>query len=504
MTAPGRARLGLLTVGTVLLGVLAAGCGAGETDVRPASVPADAGALRPFYEQRIGWKKCDGGLECGRLQVPLDYADPAGETITLAVIRKRTADQRRRIGSLLLNPGGPGASGVEFARVSDEVLTARLRARYDVVGFDPRGVGRSAAINCASSGASPYVRGVGNPRARVRATAGDYADGLKQFGARCQAGSGKLLAHVSTVEAARDMDVLRGVLGDAKLHYLGFSYGTYLGAVYAEWFPGRVGRLVLDAAVDPRGWPTGGFVTQSRGFEVGLDSFLADCAKRPDCPLGTDPKAARRRLAELLERMDHRPLPGDGAATVDKETAVAIISGALYSKHAWPSLRTAFQQAAEGKGAGLLKIAGTPGGPDDNFAAAMAAIVCLDGPPAMTSAEQVEARLPAIRKEAPIFGERAAWGELTCAYWPVKPVGRPHAIRAEGAAPILVVGALRDPATPYAWSRGLAGQLSSGVLLTYDGDGHGAYDKRGSACVNDAVDTYLIDGRPPLKGAWCR
>ncbi|MFE3449362.1 alpha/beta hydrolase [Nonomuraea sp. NPDC059194] len=505
MTSPrGRGGFGLLTAGAVLLGLAAAGCATGKTDARPPSVPADAGALRGFYEQRIAWKACEDGFECGRLEVPLDYADPGGDTITLAVTRKPAADQRQRIGSLLLNPGGPGGSGVDFARGSGEALTDRLRARYDIVGFDPRGVGKSAAIRCAPDAAAAYGRQVRNPRARGEPSASERADELKKLGAGCLARSGELLAHVSTAEAAKDMDVLRGVLGDARLHYLGFSYGTMLGAVYAELFPGRVGRLVLDSAVDPRVWPTGASsIIRARGFEVALDSFLADCATRSDCALGTDPKEARRRLVGLLERIDRRPLPGEGPQTVDKETAVALISGALYDKSAWPLLRTAFQQAMSGKGAALLELGDSPSGTDDNSGEAMLSIVCLDGPPALTSAHQVEARLPAFRKAAPVFGERVAWEQLSCAYWPVKPTGRPHAITARGAAPILVVGNLRDPATPYAWSKALAGQLSSGVLLTHDGDGHGAYDKRGNACVKDAVDTYLIDGRPPADGARC-
>ncbi|MEV2268412.1 alpha/beta hydrolase [Nonomuraea africana] len=504
MMSRGRGRLGLLTAAAVLLGLAAAGCATGKTDARPPSVPADAGALRGFYEQRITWKACDSGFECGRVKVPLDYAHPGGDTITLAVMRKPAADRRQRIGSLLLNPGGPGGSGVDFARVSGEVLTDRLRARYDIVGFDPRGVGKSAAIRCApDAGAGVYGRQARNPRARAEPTASEVADELKKFGAGCRAQSGELLAHVSTVEAAKDMDVLRGVLGDARLHYLGFSYGTQLGAVYAELFPARVGRLVLDSAVDPRAWPTDASIVQARGFEVALDSFLADCAQRSDCALGTDPAAARRRLVGLLEHIDRRPLPGEGAQTLDKETAIGLIGGALYDKRAWPLLRTALQQAMSGKGAAMLQLADSSHGADDNSAEAMQSIICLDGPPSLTSADQVEARLPAFREAAPVFGEMLAWTELRCAYWPVKPTGRPHAITARGAAPILVVGNLRDPATPYAWAERLAGQLSSGVLLTHDGDGHGAYDKRGNACVNDAVDTYLIEGRPPVNGTRC-
>ncbi|WP_084959205.1 alpha/beta hydrolase [Thermoactinospora rubra] len=502
--APSWARRAL-AAGGVLLGLLAAGCAAGgHTDSRPSSVPADAGALRPFYEQKITWKACDDGFECGRIRVPLDYADPGGETITVAVNRKRAADQSRRIGSLLLNPGGPGGSGLDLAQDSGSILTERLRARFDVVGFDPRGVGRSAAISCRSStGGNVYVPTASNPRASAEPTASDYVKHFKEFATHCRAGSGRLLGHVSTAEVARDMDILRGVLGDAKLHYLGYSYGTFLGASYAEQFPGRVGRLVLDSAVDPREWPTGGLRAQAVGRELALDSFVADCAKRPDCPLGTEPKAAKRSLAELLERLDRTPLPGDGADRLDKRTAIAVIGAALYDKKSWPAMRTGFKEAMAGDGAALLDLGGSGDG-ESNFAEAFTANFCLDGPPRVTTVAQAQALQPELGKVAPIFGEETAWFDLQCAYWPVKPVGKPHTITAPGAAPILVVGVTKDPATPYRWAQGLAGQLSSGVLLAYDGDGHGAYGMDGSACVNDAVDTYLIDGRPPADGKRCR
>ncbi|MGV9308060.1 alpha/beta hydrolase [Nonomuraea sp. NPDC003727] len=497
--------LRLLGAGGVLLGLLAAGCAAGgQTDARPPSVPADAGALRPFYEQRISWKACEDGFECGRIRVPLDYADPGGDTITVAVNRRRAADQHRRIGSLLLNPGGPGASGLAFAQESGSVLTDRLRARFDVVGFDPRGVGASAAISCpaqtAGTMATPVVR---NPRIAAEPTASDYVTAFKEFAARCRAGSGRLLGHVSTVEVARDMDILRGVLGDTRLHYLGYSYGTLLGAVYADLFPSRTGRLVLDSAVDPRAWPSGAPLTQAMGHELALDSFVTDCAGRADCPFGTEPKAAKRNLVALLDRLDRTPLPGAGADRLDRRTAVAIIGMALYSKKSWPAMRAAFADAMGGDGTALLDLGGSGEAGENNLVEASTANFCLDGPPGLATTAQVEAVLPAIRKVAPIFGEQKAWSGLQCAYWPVKAVGKPHAIAARGAAPILVVGVIKDPATPYRWARGLAGQLSSGVLLTYDGDGHGAYGKDGSACVNDAVDAYLVDGRPPADGKRC-
>jgi pimeloyl-ACP methyl ester carboxylesterase len=496
------------TIGLVLLGLLApltASCGGGG-EAKPPSIPQNAGELRHFYEQKISWQPCDDGFQCGRLEVPLDYAVPGGKTIKLAVIRKRTTDQARQIGSLLINPGGPGGSGVEFVRGASDVFTERVRARYDLVGFDPRGVGDSAPIHCLDDKQmDDYVRVDSTPD--DEAEVNRLVQVTKEFAEACKAHSGELLGHVSTIEAARDMDVLRGVLGDAKLHYFGFSYGTYLGATYAEQFPDRVGRMVLDGAVDPKVSVQDSSRTQTAGFELALASFLKDCATQPDCPLGADPATARQRLTELLKRADVTPLPGDGTRTVNEALATTGIAQAMYAQSLWPALRSALAQANVGQGKGLLGLADSynerdPSGHYSNSMAAFPAINCLDSPPAAASVADVEKELPSFRQVSPIFGTSSAWAGLTCAYWPVPPVDKPHEIKAAGTPTILVVGTTRDPATPYSWAQGLATELASGVLLTYDADGHTAYGY-GNPCVDDAVDTYLIDDRPPAAGTRC-
>jgi pimeloyl-ACP methyl ester carboxylesterase len=474
-----------------------------------AAGSVDPVRLRPFYKQTITWTPCRDTFECGWLTVPLDYSRPAGKTIKLALIRKPATDPARRIGSLLFNPGGPGASGLEYAKYTDLAFSAALRERFDVVGFDPRGVGESAPIHCLDDKQrDDYMRVDGTPDDGAEEKA--LVDAIAMFAAACRQHSGDLLAHISTLESARDMDVLRAALGDAKLTYLGWSYGTALGTVYAERFPRQVGRLVFDGAIDPRMNSLAATQIQATGFEVALDAFLHDCAARPDCPLGTDRRGARQRLADLLQRTDRTPLTGDGARTVNEPLASMGIITAMYSKSSWSELRTALQEAIqENNGGALLSLADSlfsrepDGHYTTNFFDAFNAIGCLDSPPAARSIQEVKQQLPSFRALSPIFGTGFAWGGLSCASWPVPPVGMAHEIRAPGAAPILVVGTTRDPATPYEEARALAEQLTSGVLLTYDGDGHTAYRGGANPCIDDAVDAYLLEGRLPAKGTWC-
>ncbi|MGW7370197.1 alpha/beta fold hydrolase, partial [Streptomyces sp. NPDC054841] len=414
----------------------------GVAKIIDTSPPA---GLRPFYTQKINWHSCGTGVQCGQLEVPLDYADPGGPTIELALARRQATDPGERIGSVVYNPGGPGGSGIEIVQADPDMFsTPQVRSRYDFVSFDPRGVGQSAPIRCAPMLSADPVTVDATPDNPAEVT--KYVDVNKEFAASCQANSGARLAHVSTEESARDMDVLRAALGDEKLHYIGVSYGTYLGTLYAELFPDQVGRLVLDAAVDPRVDALDATREQAAGFELALDAFLADCAGRPDCPLGTDLPGARQRLDELLTSLDRKPLPAAEAGTLDKDTALSAILGALYSKDAWPQLRAALEQAQAGNGAdlGLMALSGVGIGQE-----AFTAIDCLDHPPAVTSAEQVQAEIPSFRQASPVFGEWLAWSALSCADWPAKPVGTPHAVNAPGTPPILVVGTTRDPATPY-------------------------------------------------------
>jgi pimeloyl-ACP methyl ester carboxylesterase len=303
------------------------------------------------------------------------------------------------------------------------------------------------------------------------------------------------------------MDVLRQALGDQKLTYLGKSYGTFLGATYADLFPKNVGRLVLDGALDPRIDATQLGREQAAGIQLALRSFLADCAKRSGCPLGNDAAAAEQRLTAMLASIRARPIRGDGVRMLDVALAETGIIAALYTDQAWAFLRLALNLALSGDGRGLLQLADSydDRGPDgryqSNELAANFAVNCLDRPD-VTSVADIQARVPSYTQASPVFGSALAWGDLPCAYWPVRPTGQPHAISASGAAPILVVGTIRDPATPYAWAQGLASQLASASLLTYDGDGHTAY-RRGSTCIDSAVDAYFLQGTVPARGLRC-
>ena len=471
------------------------------------SATAASGSLARFYAQRLAWRDCGGGFQCSTLQVPLDYARPAADVIAIAVIRRPATDAVHRLGSLLVNPGGPGGSGIGYARSATQIVSTALLAQYDLVGFDPRGVGQSAPVQCLDDPQmDTFVATVPDPQ--TAAEQDQVVNEAKLLATECQARSAKLLPHVSTVEAARDMDVLRQALGDEKLTYLGKSYGTFLGATYADLFPSRVGRLVLDGALDPRLDANQLGLQQAAGIQLALRSFLADCVSRADCPLSGSATAAEAQVQSLLTSIRARPLRGDGVRAVDLALAETGMIAALYTDSTWPFLRLALRLALQGDGRGLLQLADSydDRGPDgryqSNELAANYAVNCLDRPDVASVAE-VQARVPPYSQASPVFGSSLAWGDLACAYWPVRATGHPHTITAAGAEPILVVGTIRDPATPYAWAQALASQLSSATLLTYDGDGHTAY-RRGSTCIDSAVDAYLLRGVSPASGLRCQ
>ncbi|MEU4830103.1 alpha/beta hydrolase [Streptosporangium sp. NPDC023615] len=452
----------------------------------------------------LGWDGCGDGFECARLAVPLDHARPDGERIELSVIRLPVSG--RRIGSLLLNPGGPGGSGVQYARGARTVVSAALRERFDIVGFDPRGVGESAPVRCLPSAElDDYIGLDGSPDSPREVTV--LAEGSRRFVSGCRARSDRLLPHVGTADVARDMDLLRAAVGDSRLTYLGKSYGTQLGAFYADLFPDRVRALVLDGAVDVSLGPLEVGASQAHGFEIALDSFLRDCLGAGDCPFAGSVASARAKIAGLLRRVDTTPLTnttGDGRTVTQAWTVLGVIAP-LYDRQAWPLLRQALGRALQGDGTPLLRLADwlmdrKENGQYANQTEANLAVSCVDAPypgdPAAYAAAAREAE-----KKAPLFGAYVVWSALPCAYWPVKGEERER-IDAPGAPPIMVVGTERDPATPYEWSEALASQLSSGVLVGFDGDGHTAY-LSGSACVDRLVDDYLIDLAVPRDGTRC-
>ncbi|MFD8518756.1 alpha/beta hydrolase [Streptomyces capillispiralis] len=477
----------------------------------PRSTPA---SLTRYYEQKPAWRDCGvSGFQCATLKAPLDYAEPSAGDVRLAVTRKRATGPGKRLGSLLVNPGGPGGSAIGYVQAYAGIgYPADVRARYDMVAVDPRGVARSEPVECLDGPEmDAYTRTDITPDDAKETDA--LVAAYKKFAEGCGADAPKLLRHVSTVEAARDMDIVRAALGDRKLNFVGASYGTFLGATYAGLFPDRAGRLVLDGAMDPSLPARRLNMEQTGGFGTAFTAFAKDCVRHGDCPLGgrgTAPARAGENLKAFFDRLDARPMPtgdADGRRLTESLATIGVIA-AMYDEGAWPQLRDSLTTAMrENDGAGLLALSDSyyerdAGGGYTNLMFANAAVNCLDLPPAFDSPDQVRRALPAFEKASPVFGEGLAWASLNCAYWPVGATGEARRIEAKGAAPIVVVGTTRDPATPYRWAEALAGQLSSARLLTYEGDGHTAYG-RGSACVDSAINAYLLDGTPPRKGKRC-
>ncbi|MFJ8644548.1 alpha/beta hydrolase [Streptomyces sp. NPDC093546] len=527
MPTPTRARahrrtavLAVASAATAAAVLLAAGCSDGGKDGGTPDQPTDLAV------QELEWSACrapsaeegsgtapsplpgGGRWECAFMEAPLDYGDVEGDTIELALIRARATDPARRIGSLIFNFGGPGGSGItalpSFAKEFEE-----LRTRYDLVSFDPRGVGRSEGVECQDDRELDAFLSLDASPDDAREEEA-YQKGLKDFAAACEENSGHLLPHVGTVDAARDLDLIRAVLGDDKLHYFGISYGTELGGVYAHQFPERVGRAVFDAVVDPTGTAEQGALAQTRGFQLAFRNFAADCVKRGEaCKLpGGSVEEIEKFVGDLLARLDKKPVAGMGDRKLGQTQAINGIVQALYSKQYWPYLEQGIDEADGGQGALLLALSDSMTGRDqngnyNNLQAANTAIGCVDDK-ARFSLEDAKAKLPEFREASPLFGPFLGWGLSGCSHWPV-PGTRDHPdVSAKGAAPILVIGNTGDPATPYGGAKRMAEALGKGVGIevTYRGEGHGAYTG-GDACVRRTVNGYLLDGKVPRSGTVC-
>jgi len=470
-------------------------------------VPA---GFEDFYAQSLSWDRCEGADEgaydCTTVTAPLDWTDPSAGEIELAVIRRAADDTAR--GSLLTNPGGPGASGYDL--IADGALFAvgeELAAAYDVIGFDPRGVGRSTAVTCLDpEEMDAYLFDIpADPRGSAGWEA-ELTERNDEFVAACIDGSDGILPYITTDNAARDLDLLRAVLGDAQLNYLGYSYGTFLGATYAKLFPAKVGRLVLDGAIDPSipGLDVG--TTQAVGFESALRAYMADCLEGGDCPFSGTVDEAMADLGTLLASVDRNPLPASDGRELGADSLMTGIIAALYAQESWSYLTMALEDALSGDPDTAFLLAdfyygrAADGTYEDNSTEAFRAYNCMDYPLDTDEADQAAAEA-IVAEKAPTIAPY--WqGVDVCAVWPAEPTGVREPITAEGAAPIVVVGTTNDPATPYSWSESLAEQLSSGVLVTRVGEGHTGFNK-GNACVDDAVVAYLIDGTVPEDGLRC-
>ncbi|GGY77644.1 alpha/beta hydrolase [Streptomyces nitrosporeus] len=528
-TPPALRATALAATATVLLPLAACSGGDdGGTDrARPsaASTASPTATPRDLASQKLSWKRCSapseaqgsgtapsplpGGTawECAFMDVPLDYGDPGGRTIELALVRARAKERDERIGSLVFNFGGPGASGVATLPSFGTAYDA-LRTRYDLVSFDPRGVGRSEGVVCSDDEAlDARYQMDGTPDSPEEEKA--FVEDLKSYTADCEKNSGEELPYVGTVNAARDMDLLRQVLGDDELYYFGISYGTELGGVYAHLFPRKVGRAVLDAVVDPTEDAEQSSLGQAEGFQLALDNFTSDCAERDDCRLtGSTSQEVEEWIAGLLAKLEKEPVPGLGERKLTQTQATTGIAASLYSQETWPLLEQGLDEADGGNGGLLLALADSLNGRSqdgryDNSNAANTAVNCADSAQRF-DLERTKAALPAFREASPVFGDYLGWGLMSCTGWPVAGTWKTPDVSAPGAAPVLVIGNTGDPATPYAGAKAMAGELGEGVgvELTYKGEGHGAYNA-GNSCVQKAVDGYLLDGKVPAAGTVC-
>ncbi len=477
----------------------------------------------PQLGQPVKWSPCrvtsgsvkiPGGALCGKLAVPIDYDHIDGDVATLAMIRFPATGNK--IGSLVINPGGPGESGIEAALGVVQTLPKRVRERFDLVGFDPRGVGSSRpAIWCNSDADNDRLRT--EPQADYSpAGVAQIEDETKQFVARCVDKMGdSFLSNVGTVNVARDLDAIRAALGDDKLTYLGYSYGTRIGAAYAEAYPENVRSMILDGAVDPNADPIEADLRQAKGFQDAFNDYATDCAKQSTCPLGTDPAKAVDVYHSLVDPLvdPNNPMVGRPAPTKDPRglsysDAIVGTIMALYSPTLWHHLTDGLSELAQHHGDTLLALADMymrrdSHGHYSNATDARVAINCVDQPPITDRAKVIDEDRRS-REVAPFMSYGTFTGDAplsTCAFWPVPPTSKPHAVTAPGLVPTVVVSTTHDPATPYKAGVDLAKQLG-GSLLTYDGTQHTVVFE-GSSCIDDYVTAYLISGTTPPQGAKC-
>lgn len=474
------------------------------TEPDPVATGAPSG-LEQFYDQQVSWSDC-GSAHCAWIRVPVDYEEPDGETTRLrAVVHPAKGGKAKR--SILVNPGGPGGSAIQFASSMSSTFGSAVTDEYDIVGVDPRGVGKSSPLECLSDKNFDAFTAT-DPDPDDAAEITTLRKSITDLGNACREHAGGLAAHVSTVEVAKDMDVVRALLGRSKLDWFGASYGTELGAVYAQLFPKKVGRMVLDGAVDPSLGAADSSLGQTTGFQRAVQAYAEDCVKDSDCPLGTDVDAGLAKIADLLKQLDGSPMKAVADRQLTEGQAFYGIAVTLYDKSTWPYLSQALTAAFKGDGRVLLLLSDAyfertqDGSYSGNLGQVIYAVNCLDASERLTQA-QTEALIPRFEKVSPVFGRSLAWGALNCTDWPIKATNPLPKITAEGAPPILVLGTTRDPATPYEWAKSLASQLSSGVLVSREGDGHTAYSS-GNDCITEAVDAFFTQGKVPKGGLICK
>lgn len=494
--------VGLAIAGALLL----AGCTAAPAPSADTGAPA---GFESIYEQQAFWNACGDGLDCTTVSAPVDWSDPESDRIQLAVVRQESTNTTK--GTVLTNPGGPGGSGFDFVSFGYAVSPA-LRADYDVVGWDPRGVGRSTRVTCFT-----------DPKQTDELLYGTYSSAYatpewidelttreQGFASACEASTGELLAHMDTASNARDLDLIRAVVGSDKLNYVGYSYGTWLGTVYAQLFPQRVGAMVLDGGYDPSLNSFDLFQQRMVGFDLAFRSWMQSCLDGAGCPFSGDIAEALGAATTLIASADQTALVNDDGRVLDTATLATGIGALLYSTSYWDGLTELLTAYAAGDPAPAFAAADGANnrfadGSYGNTVEVSFAVTCQDYDFAADTTAIAD-RLAQIDAAAPILGTfmaRDDYAQLAaaCRSWPAPPAQLPTTFDA-ATVPIVVVGTTNDPATPYAWSQALASHLGNGVLITRNGDGHTGYNK-GNSCVDSAVDAYVLEGTLPASDPNC-
>ena len=472
--------------------------------------PDVADELKPFYSQVVDWESCGTRIMCGSVLVPTNWDDPSAGSLSLAVAY-RAADIAKPLGSIIFNPGGPGASGYDWILNSVDYLgTENLRSKFNIVGFDPRGVGESEPkVKCLDSKKTDSLLyedngfPLGSPQ--------DIASSrkvLSEFANACLKNTGPAMAFLDTVSAAKDMDVLRAVMGEKHFDYLGFSYGSLLGQTYAALFPKTVNRMVIDGVIDPTVTDAEQSVIQLKGFDLALRNYLAECLSSADCPFQGTVSQALTKIKNFLRSLETAPLPTKDGRELNAWSANTGLIMPLYSEDYWPQLSQAFAEAFDGDGTTFIDLADTYNDRDasgkylTNLMEANIAISCLDArqPSDAASMAKQNSRMLAA---SPTLGRYWQFGALTCEPWPFPVSENKPDFSAAGSKPILVIGTTGDPATPYSQAVAVANQiLSNGHLVTYNGEGHTAYG-RSNECVANTVDNYFIKGSVSTEDPNC-
>ena len=511
---PGRLIAAMLAVGLVASGCALVGPALVFEAVRPkptvrpipspSMTPSQPDDLSDYYQQQVDWTEC-GDAQCGTVRVPLDYEDPQGRSIELAVTRVPATGEA--IGSLFVNPGGPGGSAIEYAQAADYIVSEQIRDHYDVIGVDPRGIGSSTPVDCLTDAEQDELAGI-DATPDTPAEEQEILEASKLPALGCARDTDGIYRYVGTINTARDLDIVRAAVGEPVLNYLGKSYGTQIGAVYAELFPDRVGRMVLDGVLPPGLSMEEITYEQAKSFEEAFANFAADCATHDDCPYRGNGEEVKRQLHEFLLSLDGNPLKVGDRQLDEALATYAVLLYLYFPSYDYPELRRAMRSAVkDADGQPLIDLLDQrlSRGPDgrylDNSTDAFYAVTCADRVGDVPE-DKVRSQAEAWGTELPVFGEGLAWGMLACNGWAEPNVPPVTNVRAKGSAPILLVSTTHDPATPHVWGEMLAEQLDNARLLTWDDYSHTAY-LEGSGCIQDAVDDYLLAGTLPPEGKVC-